>query len=443
VHEPDGAVLASCQPQATRCLGAVSQICSASQTWQDNGTCGWTPIAVVDGVDKPINYGVFAGLDDADNANVVWTQGDIPWSIWSNHYQQGMGWGIAQPAVKENYQATWPDVAFARNGEVAVFWAAVNTQSGLPLPGGQLYARRRTAQGWGTIEPVAPPVVIDGGTRDLSSDFNAFMRIRTNNDNARVLWRGMPYGVSGHGIVWSSRWTTTGGWGPLEKVADDDWEGPDLAMRPDGTSLAVWISQKKLWSSEWTAASGWGAPKAISDGAGQPQYPLVRSDALGNAWVVWTETVNATNQSRASHAMAGGNWEPPITINDDTWGFAGLAVDAGEAVMMLQAADGRFASKSYVPGAGWGVPMPVPSSTGASHLAVAKSSINVVAVWTQPDGSLVASHLSTSATWGPPEPIAAAPAFAQSLQVLASGHAIVGGLNGASSSTDVWVSFFR
>lgn len=245
-------------------------------------------------------------VDPSGDAVVVWRQTNAggSTSIWSNHYNAGVGWGNAQAIENQNLFAAFPQVASDRHGNALAVW----TQSG--VSGSDIWAARYSAgQGWGA------PFLLE--TDDAGAAYSpqvAFDR----QGNALVIW--MQWGTvtrtgtcvivtsAGGGStcppttvsisnIWSRRYAA-GAWHPPQLVETDDRgnaSDPRLAFDNAGNAVAVWAQPNgahiSVWANRYTNGTGWGTATALQDhDTGDAMSPAIAVNADGDAVAVWGQS---------------------------------------------------------------------------------------------------------------------------------------------------------
>jgi hypothetical protein len=224
-------------------------------------------------------------VDDVGNAVAVWKQSETgfpssEFTIWSNRYVAGSGWGTAELiGMVTGLAADWPQVAVDVGGNAIAVWEEFDGNN-LNIYSGRYVA----GTGWGTIEPIEtangvarfPQVAVDGG------------------GNAVAVWTQLE---GGSFSIWSNRYVAGAGWGTAELIEIDnvgDAEPPQVAVDVGGNAVAVWRqddgTRENIWSNRYVAGVGWGMPKLLErDNTGSAGWPHVAVGG-GNAVAVWQQS---------------------------------------------------------------------------------------------------------------------------------------------------------
>lgn len=117
---------------------------------------------------------------------------------------------------------------------------------------------------------------------------------------------------------------TTGDWDQGAVISDgdnvlSDETFPDLAIRPDGSAVAVWVNGVDIFNGPYIARAArsssdgrWAAPQTLSGNAEVAFLPKVVTDAVGNDLAVWGQasTIADPFVVVAARAPLGGAWTP-------------------------------------------------------------------------------------------------------------------------------------
>jgi hypothetical protein len=335
-------------------------------------------------------------VDASGNAVAVWSQyDDIDWgfSIWSNRYTAGTGWGTATLIDTDMRDAYDPQVAVDASGNAVAVWSQDDGSRN------NIWSNRySTSTGWGTATLIETDNV--GGAGHPQVAINA-------SGNAVAVW-SQSDGTRNN--IWSNRYTTGTGWGTASLIETDNKGSagyPQVAVDASGNAVAVWYqydgTRNNIWSNNYTAGTGWGTAIMIeTDNVGWAYYPQVSMNASGNAVAVWYQGGGMYLNIWANCYTAGIGWGTATLIETDNAGFAidpQVAVDAsGNAVAVWSQADGmnyNLCSNNYTPLTGWGTATLIETNNEgwATYPQVAMdASGNAVAVWSQDNAVAVSSQ---------------------------------------------------
>lgn len=266
------------------------------------------------------------------------------------------------------------------------------------------------------------------------------------------------------GDIWSSRYTTGGGWSEAELIEVDDTGSagrPHVAVTPDGNALAVWMqsdgTRDNIWANRFTPQAGWrGAELIETDNVGDAEDPRVATDPSGNAMAVWSQS-DATGQgiraNRFTPQMGWGNAEVLETgrVGPAVTPQVGMDAD-GHAIAVWHQSDLFFRtdiwSKRFTPGAGWGSGQRVETRDSVAtnpQIAVAPDG-HAVAVWEQM-GTMYkdvwGNHFTPETGWGTQSLLEisnAGDASRPRVATDATGNAIAVWMQDNGSREDVWAS---
>jgi hypothetical protein len=326
-------------------------------------------------------------VDPNGNVTAVWSQDDGGglFSIWSNRYTPGEGWGTAVVVETSMSNASEPQVAVDPNGNVTAVWSQNDS--------GELFSiwsnRYTPGEGWGTA------VLIE--TNDAGGASEPQVAVDPNG-NATVVWSqndGPFYDPS----IWSNRYTPGEGWGTavLIETINDNARFPQVAVGASGIATTVWEQGDSIWSNHYTPSIGWGAAVPISSAEHSAAFPQVAVDSDGNATAVWFGLSDGVEKVWSNRYTPSTGWGTPVLIQiDDRQDamFPTVAVDLnGNATAVWMQFDGNLIniwSNRYMPSTGWGTAVLV-ETDNAGHswnpqVAVDPNG-NATVVWVQCDSS--------------------------------------------------------
>lgn len=346
-------------------------------------------------------------VDPQGNAVAIWEQYDATGSrfdLWSNHYQPGIGWGIAQLVETDDAgDADNPAIAIDPSGTAIAVWRNRTGVDGLwsshYVPG----------TGWDT------PVRIEANSNGNSPRGQQI--VVEKNGNAIAIWR-LYDGTRDN--IWWNRYTTGSGWGTAQllETTDIDVYNPTIAMDANGNAMAVWVQTdttlvSEVWASRYTPG-GWGTAQLLgTDNANEASGPDVAFDRNGNAIAIWIYNDGSIWANRYTPA---GEWDGAQRVVENVVNFFDdpkIALDdSGNAIAVWSqsgSAGGgdNIASVRYQVGSGWGSAVIIDTPVGGSRRPdiALDSSGNAVAVWEQSDVNgydIWANRYVAGAGWSEP-----------------------------------------
>lgn len=273
-------------------------------------------------------------VDSNGNFIAAWSQHDgSVYNVWANRYVNGVGWGTAELIESTNTgDAIVPRIAIDSNGDAVAAW--YQTTDGVLY---SIYSNRyESGVGWGTAEliensntgtAVEPKVAIDGNNNAFvvwyQSDGTRF-NIWTNrfsagswgtpqlletddtghaqmpqiaadsNGNALAVWKQTD-GTRDN--VWANYYTAGAGWGSAQLIETDNTDTvlhTRVAMDENGNGIATWYmhdgSEYRIWSNRFTEDSGWEtAALADSSHIGDSGKTELAFDSNGRALATWIQ----------------------------------------------------------------------------------------------------------------------------------------------------------
>jgi hypothetical protein len=218
---------------------------------------------------------------------------------------------------------------------------------------------------------------------------------------------------------WSSRYTPSGGWSPVERISGggDALPTAKVAMGAAGNAVAVWAQffvNSNIFTNRYTPSGGWGLSHQIDDASGDGAAPQVAMGANGWVIAVWAQSDGARDDVWSNRYEPGSGWGTPERIEtNNTLEASGaqVAVDAnGNAVAVWAQSDGtRFDiwSNRYAPSSRWADARRIEANNSGDALRPqvgADADGNAVAVWQQFDGVTfdIWSSRYAGGSWGDP-----------------------------------------
>lgn len=173
-----------------------------------------------------------------------------------------------------------------------------------------------------------------------------------------------------------------------------------IAMDPNGNSVAVWLENGLVKSKSKPADMPWSAPSTISGFSASS--PLIGMDASGNATAVWLEG----SIVKAATKTLSGAWSSAATLSGNNASNPALAVGAAGAVIAGWVRTGDVQTSTKLAGGAWGNAATINGATSARPMiAIGGTGANTraVVVWEDVTSSVRKVYASTkliAAAWG-------------------------------------------
>jgi hypothetical protein len=255
-------------------------------------------------------------VDEAGDATVVWTSGDV---IVSGYRPAGGSWQAAVPI--SGADSYGPQAAVDAQGDATAVWMHFDGSDYVVQS-----AYRPAAGSW-----EAPSVVSESG----EEGGNPHIALGAQGD-VMVVWRGE---TGGEEAARASYKPVEGSWQPPTAVSvpGDQVQSLHVALDASGDALVVWAdSTNELGSytiakaAFLPAGGSWEAPVELSEDGGN-SFPLdVVFDTSGNAAVVWERSNEGQSIVQADYRPAGGSWQEATDLSEE-------GKSAMEAVVVLDA----------------------------------------------------------------------------------------------------------
>jgi hypothetical protein len=210
---------------------------------------------------------------------VVWHQGTRDRTdIWSNRFEQGIGWWDA-------YQIEHDDAGSAADVSV------------IANPDGTFIAVWPQSDGmiWNAWSSVWTPVHLHGQLWGIPTMIEAKignvqrMSITTDADGVVTALWNQSDGPGTQYRGWANR-RSAGLWGEPEKIGEMAGQRIDAVADTFGSVLAVWASPGLM--NQYLPGAGWAAAGPIGDGMRSIWEPHVVADLTGRVTVVWLHREN-------------------------------------------------------------------------------------------------------------------------------------------------------
>ena len=251
-----------------------------------------------------------------------------------------------------------------------------------------------------------PKIALDGA----ANGYAVWADCRNINDANRNNWD----------IYFAYR-TAGGSWGASMRVNDDatgTYQGePSIAVDVAGNAYAVWVDKRNgsnndVYFAYRPVGGNWGVNVRVNDEiSGYRQDPAIAVDLAGNAYAVWADSRGSSYYSiYFSYRPAGGNWSANIRLNDHPGdahrGTPKIAVDAlGNAYVVWSDHSDNNIHFSYRPtGGDWRPSIHVNSDScssvqGSPDIAIDTAG-NAHAVWACSDSGIYHAYRPAGGNWG-------------------------------------------
>jgi hypothetical protein len=260
--------------------------------------------------------------------------------------------------------------------------------------------------------------------------------------------------------IWSNRYIAGTGWGTAELIEtnnEGDAKRPHIAIDASGNALAVWDqsdgTRYNVWSNRYIPGTGWDTAQLIqTNNAENGHAAQVAMNAVGNAQAIWFQFDGVTTNIWANRYTAGTGWGTAQLIETDDVGQSlqyQIAIDSsGNVLAVWTQYDGtryNIWSNRYIPGTGWGTAQLIETANEGDALVpqiAFDTSGNALTVWAQYDDTRVniwSNRYVKGIGWGTAQLIEAdeADAFDPQIAIDASGNALVTWNAGNSTLYDI------
>ena len=327
---------------------------------------GWGPITAVETLDGAADGDLRIGMDGSGRAVAAWEHdpdgvGAQPNNVYASRYVPGSGWSPVTNVSREKGAITNVRVGVAPDGSAVLVWGAF---------GSSIWSSQFAAAG---IWSAPSEVVADAGTRAPRAPDVAMAA----SGQAVLTWRenGVDQNVPTLATI------------KVKRMVGGVWQGTDVTLAADlpspsggarvqprvvvnarGDALVVWSQEDNALRAAAAPASGaWSAPSVVkaADVSIFPREvpPIVAIDALGQAWVTWTQAPPGGNPDLYINRYTAAGWQQ-ATVHENLNGPAesatspALAMNArGEAliawhqgIQVQQNVEQRIVVRRYQPG---------------------------------------------------------------------------------------------
>ena len=199
---------------------------------------GWGTAVMIGGNASGDSGEPKVAVDSSGNATVVWFQSDDAlYSVWSNRYVAGEGWGTAELLEDDDTDdALYPRLADDGSGTVLAVWQ--QRAGGVDSIWSSLYV---PGDGWQLPETV----------EDNSLFATIPMVVMDGSGNGTAVWHQSD-GL--RNTICSSRYVAGEGWGDMELASTNSTGGStsaNIALDGIGNVFAVWLQEDGLRYNVW------------------------------------------------------------------------------------------------------------------------------------------------------------------------------------------------
>jgi len=371
--------------------------------------------------------------------------------LWTRHFDPETGWTDAfrhvTPEVEPERGPNLPEVTIDRDRNAFIV-------TGQFMNGGfrDLWAQRFDAvqAEWSPMERLevlpgvvnAPEVLVD--------------------DSGVVTTTWAQVGMSGLN-VWVSRYSPGSGWSEAEVLIEDEGNG-EPALAGDTKGKVILLMQhfcpgfgSCIAASIYSEGLDWTEPHVINPGVvTRSQHARVAMNSNGDGVAVWEQSDGQSSDVWSSRWSPSADWSEPVLLETQPGDAADpqVAIDAaGNALAVWSQHDGArriIMAARFVPGDGWGAPVPIDRATDDDadqvRLAMARNG-NAIAVWRQAlddEDRLWANRFSPRHGWAEPVRIDGdAPASARARLALdGRGRGFAVWMQLVGSSWEIWIRRF-
>ncbi len=303
------------------------------------------------------------GIDRNGVATLVWAgiSGDLAsQGIWASRSDVTRTTWAAPIHITTAANAFLPTVAVGQGADATVLTAWTENPGGAS---NNLFTTRSAAftGSWGAVN--TPMAGVDSGDRNP--------RVAVDGTGKGFLIWEDPPTTGGVASIWVQ--TYNAGWSaasvtPLSMHTTGDAFSSSIALNETGAGTAIWLhtgaSSEELWARRYSAGA-WGAQELLATGSFEfDPVPEVAIDPNGTSVAVWSQALPTNYNARAArHVVGAATWEAPQSLETDnlvgssTSEYVGPVVgmdSAGNAIAVFrkQLASGRTVvySSRLVPG---------------------------------------------------------------------------------------------
>ena len=337
---------------------------------------GWAGPEKISSTDDLDCVEVRTDIDTQGNVLAVWTAfGNGAFSIWSNKYSVGHGWGTPEMIDPNPTVSTLlADVMFDDTGNAFAFWLEY---------GAVKSSKYVSGTGWGPKESVSTH-----GVYSQPASFGL-----DSHGNVIAVWYDDDlYGSQTH-RVWCNRYVAGIGWGTDELLMSSPGIADALVAVDDaGNAMALWyeaktdaiFGPKNIWSSRYDVGTDWSVPELIQETTGDTWNMELAGDGSGNCIALWEELDTATIMYHlwTKRYSPSNGWSPSVEVGVSGYS-ANIDMDRdGLAVLAwMEWTQATVMSSRCTPQTDWSQPELV-GNEGSQDLYVAvDGNGNAIAAW--------------------------------------------------------------
>lgn len=202
--------------------------------------------------------------------------------------------------------------------------------------------------------------------------------------------------------VWAVQYGRVNGWGAPKQIGPTGFgsaNNPKVALDTNGDGVAVWRQREgtgyNIWACTYTEDSGFGTPGPIGDSGGYATgSPMLAMNGRGDAVTTWGQRKSGIPGSSiiwaATRTKAGG-WGAAGPVDDGERTFvAPVGIDAGGNAIAAWNDDNDILASRYEPGVGWSQAVLIENNSGVAYIGdvAVDTEGNAIAVWQQQDGQV-------------------------------------------------------
>jgi hypothetical protein len=258
------------------------------------------------------NLGV--GIDRNGVATVVWAgvSGDPAQGIWASRSDATRATWSTPVAITTFANAFLPTVAVGQGADATVLVAWTENPGGAS---NNLFTTRSAAfagGAWGAVN--TPMAGVDSGDRNP--------RVAVDGTGkGYLIWEDPPT-TGGVASIWVQNYNA--GWSatsvtPLSMHTTGDAFSSSIAFNETGAGTAIWLhtgsATTELWARRYNAGA-WGTQELLATGSFEfDPVPEVAIDPNGTSVAVWSQALPTNYNARASrHVVGAATWETPQSL---------------------------------------------------------------------------------------------------------------------------------
>ncbi len=225
-------------------------------------------------------------IDKDGNAMAIWEQKSTGnYDLYARRYIPGAGWNEPEPLETADESAGSPQVAWDGAGNAIAVWQQPTPNFG---PWSIWSNRFDNTLGWGTAATLVEHIELaPGGVPALAVD---------PAGNAIAVWQHLDLSRSATDIwsnVWTpgTGWANER---QIETQKKENANHAQVAVDSSGNAIAVWMeddgTRPNIWANRYLPGTGWGTAQLLEHDDGWAGYPQIAIDAAGNAFAIWQQS---------------------------------------------------------------------------------------------------------------------------------------------------------